>query len=209
MVIDMIVTDITPVTKSRYRIVLDEELVFALYKGEINRLHIVKGKKIDEDAYSCIFNEILPKRARLRCMNLLQSKDYTHRQLEDKLRQGEYPKEIIEDAIAYVESYGYIDDKRYAKDFIEYNMDSKSRVRIESDLMKKGIRKELISKIFDELKEDGTEIDETAMIRKLLLKKNYDLHSAGNEEKRKMYAFLSRKGFCPDAIGRALLLDIT
>ncbi|MDE6747838.1 MAG: recombination regulator RecX [Lachnospiraceae bacterium] len=205
----MTVTDIMPITKSRYRIVLDEELTFVLYKGEMNRLHIQRGEEIMEDTYLRIFHEILPKRAKLRCMNLLQSKDYTHRQLEDKLKKGEYPEEIIEDAIAYVESYGYVDDEKYVRNFIEYNMSKKSRMRIENDLMRKGVRRDLIGKIFDELKESGTEIDEIAMIQKLLLKKNYNSKSATDEERRKMYAFLSRRGFGSDVIGRALLLDIT
>ncbi len=205
----MTVTDITPITKSRYRIVLNEEITFVLYKGEMNRLNIRRGEEVMKDTYLHIFHEILPKRAKLRCMNLLQTKDYTHRQLEDKLKQGEYPKEIIEDAIAYVESYGYVDDEKYVRDFIEYNISKKSRMRIENDLMRKGIRRELIDKIFDELKEDGMEIDEITMIRELMLKKNYNFQSATYEEKRKMYAFLSRKGFCSDVIGRALLLDIT
>ena len=205
----MTVTDITPITKSRYRIVLDEELTFVLYKGEMNRLHIRRGEEIMEDTYLRIFHEILPKRAKLRCMNLLQSKDYTHRQLEDKLKQGDYPKEIIDEAIAYVESYGYVDDEKYVRNFIEYNSDKKSRIRIENDLMRKGIRRELIGKIFDELQESGMEIDEIAMIQNLLIKKNYNSQSATDEERRKMYAFLSRKGFRSDVIGRALLLDIT
>lgn len=205
----MTVTDITPITKSRYRIVLDEEITFVLYKGEMNRLHIRRGEEIMEDTYLHIFHEILPKRAKLRCMNLLQTKDYTHRQLEDKLKQGNYSKEIIDEAIAYVESYGYIDDEKYVRNFIEYNSDKKSRMRIENDLMRKGVRRELIDKIFDELKESGMVIDEIAMINKLLLKKNYNSQSATDEERRKMYTFLSRKGFCSDVISRALLLDIT
>lgn len=205
----MTVTDITPITKSRYRIVLDEELTFVLYKGEMNRLNIRRGEEIMEDIYLRIFHEILPKRAKLRCMNLLQMKDYTHRQLVDKLKQGEYPEEIIEDAIAYVESYGYVNDEKYVRDFIEYNMSKKSRLRIENDLIRKGVCRELIGKIFDELKESGIEIDEFTMIRNLMMKKNYNSQSATDAEKRKMYAFLSRKGFCSDAIGRALLLDIT
>ncbi|MBD5494165.1 MAG: regulatory protein RecX [Lachnospiraceae bacterium] len=205
----MTVTDITPITKSRYRIVLDEELTFVLYKGEMNRLHIRRGEEIMEDTYLRIFHEILPKRAKLRCMNLLQSKDYTHRQLEDKLKQGDYPKEIIDEAIAYVESYGYVDDEKYVRNFIEYNSDKKSRIRIENDLMRKGIRRELIGKVFGELQESGTEIDEITMIQNLLNKKNYNSQSATDEERRRMYAFLSRKGFRSDVIGRALLLDIT
>ncbi|MCM1048011.1 MAG: recombination regulator RecX [Clostridiales bacterium] len=205
----MTVTDITPITKSRYKVVLDEGPAFVLYKGELSRLHIRKDEEITQDAYTSIFNEILPKRAKLRSMNLLQSKNYTRKQLEDKLKQGGYPEDIVAEALAYVESYGYIDDERYVRDFIEYNMSSKSRMRIENDLMRKGIGKELIAKIFAKLKEDGEEIDEIGMIHKLLIKKNYHVDSATIEEKRKMYAFLLRRGFRSDVIGRALLLDIT
>ena len=205
----MTITEITAITNSRYRITLDGEVTFALYKGELRRFHMQQDGEITEDIYQSIFHEILPKRARMRCLNLLKTKDYTKKQLEDKLKQGEYPKEIIADAIAYVESYGYINDENYARNFIEYNMQKKSRTRMENDLLKKGIRKELIYKAFDELEEDGMEIDEKAMIEKLLMKKNYRAQTATPEERRKMYGFLYRKGFHSDVISRALLLDIT
>ena len=205
----MTITEITAITNARYRVTLDEEITFALYKGELRRFHMRQGGEIAEDIYQSILHEILPKRARMRCLNLLKTKDYTKKQLEDKLKQGEYPKEIIADAIAYVESYGYINDENYARNFIEYNMQKKSRTRMENDLLKKGIRKELIHKAFDELEEDGMKIDETAMIQKLLMKKNYRAQTATPEERRKMYGFLYRKGFHSDIISRALLLDIT
>ena len=205
----MIVTEITAITKSRYKVVLEGNITFVLYKGELNRYHIKQGEELTENACRIIFDEILPKRAKLRCVNLLKSKDYTRRQLEDKLRQGGYPLEIATQAIDYVESYDYINDERYARNFIEYNIQTKSRSRIESDLMRKGICKELIIKAFSELEDDGMKIDEESMIHKLLLKKNYHAQTASNDEKRKMFAFLYRKGFHSDIIRRALLLDIT
>lgn len=205
----MTITEITAITKSRYRVVLDEDFAFALYKGELRRFHMKQGEELTEDAYQSILHEILPKRAKMRCMNLLQTKDYTRKQLEDKLKQGNYPMAVIEEAIAYVESYGYINDENYARNFIECNVEKKSRMRIENDLLRKGIPKDLIHKVFDELKEDGVGIDENAMICRLLSKKNYHAQTATNEEKRKMYGFLYRKGFHADAISKAMLLDIT
>lgn len=205
----MIVTEILAVTKSRYKVVLEGNIQFVLYKGELNRYHIRQGEEVSDEAYQSIFHEILPKRAKLRCMNLLKSRDYTKKQLEDKLKQGGYPLDIVSEALSYVESYGYIDDERYARNFIEYNISSKSRTRIGNDLIKKGISKELISKAFDELEDIGVEIDEEDMIHKLLLKKNYNVQTATSDERRKMFAFLYRKGFHSDTICRALLLDIT
>ncbi len=205
----MTVKEITAITKSRYRVVLEDDHAFVLYKGELRRYDIKQGEELSEDAYTSIVTTVLPKRARLRCLNLLKTKDYTRKQLENKLKQGGYPQDIIEDALSYAESYNYINDDRYVRDFIEYNIQTKSRRRIENDLMNKGIGRDIINKIFDELESDGLEIDEESMIHELLHKKNYNVQTATNDEKRKMFSFLYRKGFHSDIIRRVLLLDIT
>lgn len=205
----MIVTQVTGVTKSRYRVYLDGQFAFILYKGELRQFHIKEEQELSSENYHHIMTQILPRRAKLRSMNLLQSKAYTRKQLEDKLKQGEYPQECIEEALAYVESYGYIDDERYARDFIEYQIQNKSRNRIEMDLMKKGISKETVQKAFESLQELGVEQDEMELIVKLLRKKKYSANTATRQEQQKMYGFLYRKGFHSDVISRALLLDIT
>ena len=205
----MFITQISEISKSRYRIYLDGQFAFVLYKGELRQFQIKEGQELSEESYRQIMTQILPKRAKLRSMNLLQSRDYTKKQLENKLKQGEYPQECIDEAIAYVESYGYIDDRRYAKDFIEYNIQTKSRTRIETDLLGKGILKDVIRQAFEELEIKGVEQDEMSMIRDLLIKKNYCADTATRQEQQKMYGFLYRKGFHGDAIARALLLDIT
>lgn len=205
----MVITEMVPITKSRYRVTLEDESTFVLYKGELRRFHMKQGEEMPEDAYHSILREILPKRAKLRCMNLLKTKDYTKRQLEDKLKQGEYPEEIIAQAIAYVESYGYVNDRKYARDYIAYHIQDKSRKRIENDLARKGIEREAINTAFEELEEEGIEMDETAMIQKILMKKNFRVQDTTYEERQKMCAFLYRKGFHTNAISKALLLDIT
>lgn len=202
----MIVTQISEVAKSRCRIYIDGQFAFVLYKGELRQFHIKEGEELSVLSYQEITAEILPKRAKLRCMNLLQSRDYTRRQLEDKLKQGDYPPDCIEEAIAYMISYGYIDDLRYARDFIEYHINSRSRMRIETDLMRKGIDSDVIRKAFAELDEKGVEQDELAMIQELLRKKNYSLKTANRQDQQKMYGFLYRRGFRPDTIAKALSL---
>lgn len=205
----MLVTQISEVSKSRCRVYLDGQFAFVLYKGELRRFQIKVDQELSEENYQEIMTQILPKRAKLRSMNLLQSRDYTRRQLADKLEQGDYPQECIEEAIAYVESYGYIDDKRYARDFIEYHLSSRSRTRMETDLLRKGINKEIIREAFDELAGSGVEQDELAMACDLLRKKKYCADTATRQEQQKMYGFLYRRGFRSDIISKALLLDIT
>lgn len=205
----MTVTEIETITKGRYKVVLDAEVSFVLYKGELRRFRIKPGADLPEEVYQSILRDILPKRARLRCLNLLKTKAYTQKQMEDKLTQGGYPAEVIEDAIAYAASYGYINDRAYTRDYIEYHVQTRSWRRIENDLLQKGIRKDLIRQTFEELSREGIEVDEISLMQEIFLKKNYHSETATLAERRKMYSFLYRKGFHADAISRALLLDIT
>ena len=205
----MIVTQLSEISRGRYRVYAEDEIAFVLYRGELKRLGIQEGEEIPEESLREIQEEILPKRAKKRAMNLLQRRDYTAAGLREKLRNGDYPEASIEDAIAYVESYGYIDDLRYARDFILYNLDRKSRTRIEQDLQRKGIDRKLTQQVFAELEEEGTSQDEETMIRALLQKKKYNAKIATSQEKQRMYAFLYRRGFHSEAINRALSLDIT
>ena len=108
--------------------------------------------------------EVLPKRAKLRAMNLLQGREYTTAQLRTKLQQGFYPAEIIELAIAYVTGFHYIDDLRYAVDYITYHEDSRSRRRIEQDLQGKGIPAATMEEAWQVWREKGGEQDEQSMI---------------------------------------------
>ena len=205
----MIVTQMIGISRARYKVYVDGQFAFILYKGELREFGIEEEKEISESCSQQIMTQVLPKRAKKRALNLLESRDYTSGQLREKLRQGDYPQACIDEAIDYVESYGYVDDLRYAKDFITYHLEHKSRTRIGQDLMRKGIGRDIIEAAFEELEQSGTGQDETAMIVKLLEKKKYDVRTASKQDKQRMYGFLYRKGFHTDAISRALLLDIT
>jgi hypothetical protein len=149
--------------------------------------------------------EVLPKRAKLRAMNLLQGREYTTAQLRTKLQQGFYPTEIIEQAIAYVAGFHYIDDLRYAVDYITYHEDSRSKRRIEQDLQGKGIPAATMEQAWQVWREKGGEQDEQSMIRELLHKKHYDPEAETDwKERQKIYAFLVRKGFSAEAIRKAI-----
>lgn len=205
----MLVTEIVKTSKSRYQIFFEDETSVMLYGGELHKYRIQAGCELPEEVCQQLTQETLPKRAKLRCMNLLQTKDYTEKQLVDKLRDGGYSQECIEEALGYVKEYGYVDDARYARSYIEDHLETRSRNRIELDLFRKGIAKETIQDAFRDMEKDGICQDEITMICRLLEKKNYAGKNATIQEKQRIYGFLSRRGFRHDAIARALSLDIT
>lgn len=200
----MIVTQILELSKARSKVYIDQEFAFVLYKGELRLYHVREGQEITQEDYRRIMQEVLPKRAKLRAMNLLTKREYTEEQLRKKLRQGFYPEPLIEQAIEYVRSYHYIDDSRYALSYINFHEGSRSRRRIENDLQNKGVHKDTIQRAWTEWEELGGKRDELTMIQKLLEKKHYDADHADYKEKQRIYAFLMRRGFQSDLISKAL-----
>lgn len=203
----MEITAIEEVSKSRSRIWIDGEPAFVLYKGELRVFRLQVGEEISGQDYRTIMGEVLPKRARLRAMNLLTKREYTESRLYDKLKEGGYPEEIIRNALDYVASFHYTDDLRYAVAYITDHENTRSRRRIEQDLLGKGIGKQTLEQAWRKWEEQGGSQDEQGMIRSLLQKRNYDPESADFREKQRTYAFLMRKGFSCDAVRKAMRTD--
>lgn len=200
----MTVTDIAELSKTRSKVSLDHETAFVLYKSEIRKMNIKKDGALSDESLRYIMDELLVKRARLRCLNLLKSRDYTRYQLERKLKQGFYPEPVIENAIAYIASYGYIDDVKYAMSYMKYAGDTKSKKQIMNDLLKKGVSKQDIENACRQCEEEHFVTDEEELIKKLLEKKRYYKNNATFEERQKIAAFLYRKGFSSDKIHKAV-----
>lgn len=118
--------------------------------------------------------------------------DRTEAQLREKLLKAEFEPELVEQAIDYVKSYGYLDDERYVRNYIDYRKDQKSRRQLEQELcFRKGVPPELIRKVYEELEP----ADEKAMIRKVLEKKHYDASEWDEKQRQRLIASLVRKGF--------------
>jgi len=196
----MLITDIEKAGKNRYRIYIEEQPAFILYKNELQRYEIQIQAEMTLETYDEIEKKVLPKRAKLRCMNLLKTRDRTEYELRFKLKQGGYPQTVIEEAITYVKSYHYVDDERYARQYIEYRNNTKSLRQLTQELLQKGIAKEIIQQIID-----GQEpVNEEQIIRRLIEKKKVDLNHASPSELRKLYNFLQRKGFTGREISRVV-----
>lgn len=197
----MIVTAVEPLGKTKEKIFLEGEFAFVLYKGEVKRFGIEAGEELTEETVHKIFLEVLLKRAKLRAMHLLEGMDRTEAGLREKLRQGLYPPEIVDAAVEYVRSFGYLDDHRYAENFVRSRMGTKSRREITFLLRQKGIPEDMIESAFDSC---GEEDGEEEAIRRILRKKRVDLSGLDDAQKQKIYGYLARKGFQYQAIRQVI-----
>lgn len=197
----MTVTELRPCTKTKYKVYLDGKFSFVLYKGELSRFGICEGAELSKDVTEKIRSEVLLKRAKLRALHLLADMDRTEASLREKLLQGFCPPDIAEEAIEYVRSFGYLDDTRFAENFVQSRQGTKSRQEIRAALLKKGVSEEAADRAL-EVRYD--EREEAEAIRKLLRKKRFDPSCSQDRERQKIYGYLARKGFRYDLIRQVI-----
>lgn len=193
----MIVTDIIPIDKKRDKIYIDNEFAFVIYKGESHLYSVKAGEEISKEDYEKIMYELLPKRAKIRAMNLLTKRDYTELGMRQKLLEGYYNDTQINETIEYLKQYGYIDDGRYVRNYFSVYIQTKPKSKIIQKLIEKGISLELIESLVDEIYELERTLthlpDEMEIGRKLLNKKKYNMCNSVNE-RQKAFRYLIRHG---------------
>lgn len=196
----MIVTNIEAINKTKYNIYIDENFAFALYKGEVFKYGIKCNQEIAEEVVVQIKEEVLLKRAKLRAMHLLNALPRTEQQVREKLTQNGYPRDIVDRAIQYVSSFGYINDGAYIRNFVLGKQGSKSKREIKFLLEQKGLKSELVDDILEEMYAEKSESD---TIREIIQKKHWNLSEMETKEKQKAIAYLMRKGFSYEEIRKA------
>ena len=204
----MVVTDIVEMDKKRKKVYLDGEYAFALYNQEIYRYNIEVGHELNDDVYREIDGELIPKRVKARTLYILKSSQKTERQLFDKLEDGGYAHKYASIGVEYAKKFGYVDDVRYAQYFVENSCKGRSRRDIEQRLFQRGIDRDVIRQVLDEMRpdaEDDIEAVWTALRKKSVTKDN--ISELDYEKKGKLFAYLMRKGFSADSIGRVLRSD--
>lgn len=185
----MIITKLDKVGTKQVRLFFDEEKYCLLYYNEVRRLGFHEKDEVGQQEFEEL-NKLLLHRAKLKAMSLLKYQDRTRKELKNRLMRAEFPEFITEGAIAYVESFGYINDEEYVRRYMEYKAGTKSRIQIKMDLRKKGIGTEILERIFDEY-----EYEEDDVLEEQVQKRIRQKGSVTKENFQKYYGYFARKGF--------------
>ena len=195
----MRVEAIVQLDKRRSRVLTDEGLTFALYRGELKKYDLREGEELAPGVYDRILREVLFKRARERCLYLLKAKDRTEQEIRRKLKEGFYPPEAVESAVEFLKEYRFVDDEKYCRGYIRDYGGKKSRTQLEFELGNRGIPREMAACFLEE-----NPVDEESQILRYLRKKGYEKEATPPKEKAKMASALARKGFSFDEIYRVM-----
>jgi regulatory protein len=126
------------------------------------------------------------------------------------IRKGE-PEAEVDDAIQRLQRSGLLNDDNYARQFARSKAlgAGLSRRRLQQELTKRGVSRDVaepaIEAVFDE---EG--VDEEASIERVARKKLRMLTKADDDTKRRrLYAFLARRGYDNDDISRVMRIVLT
>lgn len=138
--------------------------------------------------------------AKKEAMSILQRRDRSEKEVRSKMKEKGYPDSVIEVAIEYVKGFHYIDDYRFACNYIRSNMSEKARSMIRMELKNKGVDSENI----DMAIEEEYNLDERSIITSLLERKFKNADFKDEKEYKRIVSYFLRRGFLFEDIKSAI-----
>lgn len=152
---------------------------------------IEREKEISEAEYLELTEKSLSYFAKEKALSILSFGMNSEKMVRDKLRQNGYRKTNIEYALNFCKEYNIVNDKAYAKAYIDTYKTKFGSLKLKNDLDLKGISKEITEELLND-KSDEDEQNE-AINCGLKYAKNMDLNELKNLQK--LMRHLISRGF--------------
>ncbi len=184
--------------QDKIHISVDGEYCFTVDETYFLSMGIWNGKEVDVDELEEIRQTVSVRRAYNYAVNLLSRRDHSERELMTKLTQKGY-NEGAEEAVKKLRDSGYVSDERFARLFVrELQIFKKyGKRRIEQELYRKGIDREIIRGILEE-----TDFDESELVS--LIRRKYGRYLSDEKGVAKTINGLLRMGYSYGEIRDAL-----
>jgi regulatory protein len=204
----MLVTAIVanPRRNGRFDVLVDGAVSATLSIEAIERLKIAVGTVVDARIEAALAREAAVVTTYDRALNMIALRARSAAELRRLLvRKGE-PADIVDVAIERLLRAGFLDDSSFARQFARSKVAGAglSRRRVQQELARRGVAREIaesaIAEVFAE-----EQIDEADTIDRVARKKFKSLARLDPQvQRRRLYAFLARRGYEIDDIARTV-----
>jgi regulatory protein len=194
---------------SRLNLYIDNQFFAGISSNTLTKFNLYKGKEITQKELNEILHQELKQRFLDRAVNYLTRAPKTESRLRRYLNELKYKKrgqwydedieinfeQIFNEIIDHLKDIKLLDDEKFAQLFVESRIKNKPRGKfvLVSELISKGVDKEIAKKVCDELIEDEYDILKRTFHKKY---KSYNLDLSDS----KKISYLQRKGFSYDLI---------
>ena len=206
-----VVTAIRPHRRNADRVEIDiGDQTFVVAPEYVVRAGIREARELTPAERRALASESQVVRAMDRAILLLSHRARATVELRRRLTRLELPATAIDEALARLTRLGYLDDAAFARQLARGRMlaSGQSRYRIRSELLRKGVNRETADAAIEETL-SSDEVDEGAIIERVAAKKARALAKLDPQtRRRRLYAFLARRGFGVDEIRRVIDMNL-
>lgn len=179
----------------RYNVFLEGDFWLGIHQSLIQKWNLVVGSELSENKVQLIYKEQMGLNAREKAFSYIGYKDRTTQEVKTKLIQLDFDTDTVEQVILKLNEDGFLDDRQYAKNYVEQRKNRYGRHRIFLDLKKRGVSnfhiEEALKSEFS--KEEGRQ---NALELTLKKKKNFEQTGISSEKmKKRIGDTLYRKGY--------------
>lgn len=173
-----------------YRLTVDEMYFSSLYLKD--------GQEISEEEYSELESTVNIRRAYNCAVSLLSRRDHSENELLKKLCEKGFSAGA-EEAIEKLKSGGYVDDERFCRIFASelIRLKGYGRRRVEQELYRKGVSREIIGAVLEEISFDSEKLIS-------IIKRKYLTKLTDEKGRKRVVDALMRLGYSYSEIRYAL-----
>lgn len=174
----------------RINVYLDGEFAFGLSRIVAAWLRV--GQMLSEDKIADLLARDALEMAYQRALNFLSYRDRSLNEIRQNLKKHDVPDDVIEMTLARLQEQGLADDARFARLWVENRNTFRPRGRrlLARELRQKGVSREEIEQVLSENTPDEVLAEQAARKKA----RSYE-HLPWEDFRRKMIAFLARRGF--------------
>lgn len=182
--------------KDRVNVYVDEEYSFSCSMELVYSHGLKKNKIVDVDEIKDVVSDDNYIYCKETALKIIERTLKTEKEVEIKLRQKGFEENLIDKAINFLKKYDFVNDNKYIKCYVKEKIKKDGKNKIKYNLMKKGIREDLIEKELNEVNIDKQQYYNTLME---LARKKYEILSKKEADKlkvkKKISDYLLRKGY--------------
>ncbi|MGQ9798095.1 MAG: regulatory protein RecX [Ignavibacterium sp.] len=193
----MIVERIVSKDDEKAAVFFDNGEKLVLHKDVLYQSGLRKGDEISLDHFSTLNRQETFYLIKQKAFRLLQRRIHTSRELYTKLRQKFSDDLLIKNCLTELQQKGFINDREFAFAFILEKQKSKkwSKAKLKSELIKRGVSKEIISEVLNQTFDTEKEIESA---KELAEKKLLQIIKKENDKRKifqKIMMYLQSKGY--------------
>lgn len=185
----------------RVSVFVDGTFAFGVHQDLVLKYRLHAGRTLTAEAWETIVGDDRVEKAKARALDYLAHKPRTEAEVRRKLRRKDYATPIVDSVIARLHELNYLDDARYAEQYVERRFASKGYgpVRIRQELYKRGLDRSLAETAVDDFFTDDRALDAA---REKAEKRWPRIAREDDPRKRrdKLYRYLKRRGYTYDTI---------